>query len=62
MQLTNKSQNIFLIGMMGSGKSSIAPLLSKKLNVDHTFIDLLIDVFNQKKHPNELLKNTIGNI
>ena len=36
--------------------------LSKKLNTDHTFIDLLIDIFNQKKHPKELLKNTIGNI
>ena len=36
--------------------------LSKKLNTDHAFIDLLIDIFNQKKHPKELLKNTIGNI
>ena len=39
-----------------------AKALSKKLNINHTFIDLMIDVFNQKKHPNELLKNTIGNI
>ena len=39
-----------------------AKALSKKLNIDHTFIDLLIDVFNQKKHPKELLENTIGNI
>ena len=39
-----------------------AKALSQKLNIDHTFIDLLIDVFNQKKHPKELLKNTIGNI
>jgi len=39
-----------------------AKALSKTLNIDHTFIDLLIDIFNQKKHPKELLKNTIGNI
>ena len=39
-----------------------AKALAQKLNTDHTFIDLLIDVFNQKKHPKELLKNTIGNI
>ena len=39
-----------------------AKALSQKLNIDHTFIDLLIDVFNQKKHPKELLKNTIGDI
>ena len=39
-----------------------AKALAQKLNIDHTFIDLLIDVFNQKKHPKELLKNTIGDI
>ena len=39
-----------------------AKRVSQKLNIDHTFIDLLIDVFNQTKHPNELLRNTIGNI
>ena len=39
-----------------------AKALAQKLNTDHTFIDLLIDIFNQKKHPKELLKNTIGNI
>ena len=39
-----------------------AKALSEKLNINHEFIDLLIDVFNQTKHPNELLKNTIGNI
>ena len=39
-----------------------AKALSEKLNLDHEFIDLLIDVFNQTKHPNELLRNTIGNI
>ena len=39
-----------------------AKALSEKLNIDHEFIDLLIDVFNQTKHPNELLRNTIGNI
>ena len=39
-----------------------AKALSEKLNIDHEFIDLLIDVFNQTKHPNDLLRNTIGNI
>ena len=39
-----------------------AKALSEKLNINHEFIDLLIDVFNQTKHPNELLRNTIGNI
>ena len=39
-----------------------AKALSEKLNLDHEFIDLLIDVFNQTKHPNDLLRNTIGNI
>jgi shikimate kinase len=48
MQLTNKSQNIFLIGMMGSGKSSIAPLLSKKLNVSYVDTDKdLISIFDE---------------
>ena len=32
------NKNIVLIGMMGSGKSSIGKILSKKLNL--TFIDI----------------------
>ena len=28
-------QNIFLIGMMGSGKTTIAKLLSQKLSIDY---------------------------
>jgi len=50
-------KNIVLVGMMGSGKSSIGKLLSKKLNLD--FIDIdnkieqvenkrLIEIFNEK--------------
>ena len=46
----------------GYRKSQRLMLLSEKLNLDHEFIDLLIDVFNQTKHPNDLLRNTIGNI
>ena len=33
------SKNIFLIGMMGSGKSTIAPQLSKKINIKTIDID-----------------------
>ncbi len=34
----NSKENLVFIGMMGSGKSSIGSLLSKKLNID--FIDI----------------------
>ena len=36
--MNNIKKNIFIIGMMCSGKSSLAPILSKKLNIP--FIDL----------------------
>ena len=36
--------NIFLIGMMGSGKSTIAPLLSKKLKMN--YVDTDLDLMN----------------
>ena len=32
-------QNIFLIGMMGSGKTTIAKLLSKELSINYFDID-----------------------
>ena len=48
MQLTNKPQHIFLIGMMGSGKSSVAPLLSKKINMPYIDTDKdLISIFDE---------------
>ena len=34
-----KKNNIYLIGMMGSGKSTIGPLLSKKMNIDYMDMD-----------------------
>ena len=36
-------KNIVLIGMMGSGKSSIGKILSKKLNIDFIDIDQKIE-------------------
>ena len=36
-------KNIVLIGMMGSGKSSIGKILSKKLNLDFIDIDIKIE-------------------
>ena len=34
----NSKENLVFLGMMGSGKSSIGSLISKKLNID--FIDI----------------------
>ena len=41
-------KNIALIGMMGSGKSSIGKILSKKLNMDFVDIDEKIEEFESK--------------
>ena len=38
--------NIYLIGMMGSGKSTIAKELSKKLNMNLVDIDNDIEIIN----------------
>ena len=39
----NSNKNIVFLGMMGSGKSSIANLVSKKLNIPFIDIDNLIE-------------------
>tara|TARA_B100000780_G_scaffold185370_1_gene130178 strand:- start:710 stop:1222 length:513 start_codon:yes stop_codon:yes gene_type:complete len=39
----NSSKNIVFLGMMGSGKSSIGDLISKKLNIPFIDIDYLIE-------------------
>ena len=39
----NSNKNIVFLGMMGSGKSSIGNLVSKKLNIPFTDIDYLIE-------------------
>ena len=46
-------ENLVFLGMMGSGKSSIGSLISKKLNVN--FID--VDNEIEKKNWNENFKN-----
>jgi len=45
--------NIVLIGFMGTGKSSVGRLLSKKLNYDYVDIDSLI-VLKEKKEISEI--------
>tara|TARA_Y100000758_G_scaffold295000_1_gene252528 strand:- start:242 stop:766 length:525 start_codon:yes stop_codon:yes gene_type:complete len=42
--MVNKKKHIFIIGMMCSGKSSLAPILSQKLNIP--FIDIDIDLIS----------------
>ena len=39
----NSNKNIVFLGMMGSGKSSIGNLVSKKLNIPFIDIDNLIE-------------------
>jgi shikimate kinase len=39
----NSNKNIVFLGMMGSGKSSIGNLISKKLNIPFVDIDYLIE-------------------
>ena len=41
-------KNIVLIGMMGSGKSSIGKIISKKLNLDFIDIDNKIEELEKK--------------
>ena len=38
--MSNTRNHIFIIGMMGSGKSSLAPLLSKKLSIPYIDTDM----------------------
>jgi len=41
----NSNKNLVFLGMMGSGKSSIGSLVSKKLNVPFIDIDILIEKY-----------------
>jgi shikimate kinase len=43
----NLKKNLVFLGMMGSGKSSIGYLISKKLNLVFTDVDNLIEEENQ---------------
>ncbi len=49
----NSKENLVFLGMMGSGKSSIGLLISRKLNID--FID--VDNEIEKKNWYENFKN-----
>ena len=48
-------KNIVLIGMMGSGKSLIGKILSKKLNLEFIDIDNKIEI-NEKKTISDIFK------
>ena len=39
-------KNIVLIGMMGSGKSSIGKLLSKKVDIDFMLVNIRLNYSN----------------
>ena len=43
--MNNLTDNIYLIGMMGSGKSTIGKLLSEKLNIEIIDTDSKIEEF-----------------
>ena len=45
----NSNKNIIFLGMMGSGKSSIGSLVSKKLDIP--FIDIDKEIFNNHQDP-----------
>ena len=45
-------KNLVLVGMMGSGKSSIGYMVSKKLNIN--FIDVHQELFEQYSDPKSL--------
>ncbi|MEA1882161.1 MAG: shikimate kinase, partial [Candidatus Marinimicrobia bacterium] len=40
--------NIYLIGMMGSGKSTVGKILSKKMDIPFLDLDHYIEVKNNK--------------
>ena len=49
------NKKIFLIGSMGSGKSTIGRLLAKKLNLPHYDLDTMIEK-KQEKTISEILQ------
>ena len=48
----NSKENLVFLGMMGSGKSSIGSIVSKKLDID--FIDIDKEVFLKENSPLKL--------
>jgi shikimate kinase len=55
------NKKIFLIGSMGSGKSTIGRLLAKKLNLPHYDLDTMIEK-QQKKQFQKFSKHIMRNI
>jgi len=47
--LTDTSRTIFLIGFSGSGKSTVGPLLARRLNAQFLDIDSMIEAQTRKK-------------
>ena len=56
--MNKKNKHIFIIGMMGSGKSSLAPVLSKKLKTP--FIDTDADLTSILKLDTEEIFTTFS--
>ena len=48
----NSNKNIVFLGMMGSGKTTIGKLISKKLNIDFIDIDFEIEKKNKQSIKN----------
>ncbi len=57
LNFMNKNDNIILIGMPGSGKSSIGVILAKKIGMNFTDVDLVI-----QEHEGELLQKTVDRL
>lgn len=53
----NKMENIILIGMPGSGKSSVGIIIAKRLGMNFVDVDLLI-----QEHCGELLQETVDRV
>ena len=53
-------ENLVFLGMMGSGKSSIGSIVSKKLNID--FIDVDKEIEKKIGYNSKIFENKVKNI